>query len=59
LINTRLYIKTAYTFDKTNIYYNYDQNNLASNNEPLKIFERNNAFLSNSLWSTEKGKAAQ
>jgi cobalt-zinc-cadmium resistance protein CzcA len=23
-------IKSAYTFEKTNIYYNYDENNLAS-----------------------------
>ena len=31
-------IKTAYTFDKTNVYYSYDQNNLAINNQPLRVF---------------------
>ncbi len=31
-------IKTAYSFDKTNVYYSYDQNNLALNNEPLRVF---------------------
>lgn len=29
---------TAFTLDKTSIYYSYDQNNLAANNEPLKVF---------------------
>ena len=31
-------IKTAYSIDKTNLYYSYDQNNLALNNQPLKVF---------------------
>lgn len=31
-------IITAYSFDKTNVYYSYDQNNLALNNEPLRVF---------------------
>jgi len=31
-------VKTAYSIDKTNIYYSFDQNNLALNNEPLKVF---------------------
>nr|WP_314864826.1 CusA/CzcA family heavy metal efflux RND transporter [uncultured Flavobacterium sp.] len=31
-------IQTAYSFDKTNVYYSYDQNNLAINNEPLRVF---------------------
>lgn len=35
---TKSNIKTANTFDKTNIYYSYDQNNLALNNEPLRVF---------------------
>ena len=35
---TKANIKTANTFDKTNIYYSYDQNNLALNNEPLRVF---------------------
>ncbi len=29
---------TAFEFDKTDIYYQYDENNLALNGEPLKVF---------------------
>ncbi|WP_458628531.1 CusA/CzcA family heavy metal efflux RND transporter [Winogradskyella sp. PC D3.3] len=32
------YVGSAFSFDKTGLYYNYDQNNLAINNEPLKVF---------------------
>jgi cobalt-zinc-cadmium resistance protein CzcA len=28
---------TAFTLDRTSVYYSYDQNNLAVNNEPLKV----------------------
>ncbi|WP_026775896.1 CusA/CzcA family heavy metal efflux RND transporter [Polaribacter sp. Hel_I_88] len=31
-------VKNAFTFDKTNIYYSYDENNLALNNQPLRVF---------------------
>jgi len=31
-------IKNAFTFDKTTIYYSYDENNLALNNVPLRVF---------------------
>lgn len=31
-------IGSAFTFDKTAVYYNYDENNLAINGEPLKVF---------------------
>lgn len=31
-------VGSAFSFDKTSIYYNYDESNLASNNEPLKVF---------------------
>lgn len=31
-------IGEAFSFDKTSIYYNYDENNLAPNDSPLKIF---------------------
>ncbi|MCF6294334.1 MAG: CusA/CzcA family heavy metal efflux RND transporter [Flavobacteriaceae bacterium] len=31
-------IGSAFTFDKTSVYYNYDENNLTANNEPLKVF---------------------
>nr|WP_293303507.1 CusA/CzcA family heavy metal efflux RND transporter [Allomuricauda sp.] len=29
---------TAFQFDKTEVYYQYDENNLALNNQPLKVF---------------------
>ena len=31
-------VNSAFNFDKTQVYYEYDENNLASNNEPLRIF---------------------
>ena len=31
-------IGSAFSFDKTSIYYSYDENNLAINNQPLKVF---------------------
>ncbi|EIA07588.1 CusA/CzcA family heavy metal efflux RND transporter [Flavobacterium frigoris] len=47
-------IKSAYTFEKTNIYYNYDQNNLASNNEPLKIFGAQQRFSFPTVYGAQK-----
>jgi len=29
---------TAFEFDKTNMYYQYDENNLAINNQPIRVF---------------------
>ena len=37
-------VKTALDIDKTNIYYAYDQNNLALNNMPLKVFGVQQSF---------------
>ncbi|MBT8245812.1 CusA/CzcA family heavy metal efflux RND transporter, partial [Winogradskyella sp.] len=31
-------IGSAFSFDKTSVYYSYDENNLAVNNQPLKVF---------------------
>jgi cobalt-zinc-cadmium resistance protein CzcA len=31
-------IGNAFNFDKTSVYYTYDENNLAVNNQPLKVF---------------------
>ena len=31
-------ISTAFDFDKTEVYYSYDENNLALNNKPLDVF---------------------
>jgi cobalt-zinc-cadmium resistance protein CzcA len=47
-------IKTAYNFDKTNIYYSYDQNNLARNNEPLKVFGIQQTFLFPTIYGAQK-----
>nr|WP_315182631.1 CusA/CzcA family heavy metal efflux RND transporter [uncultured Flavobacterium sp.] len=47
-------IKTAYTFDKTNIYYSYDQNNLAVNNEPLRVFGIQQRFAFPTVYGLQK-----
>ena len=47
-------IKTAYSFDKTNIYYSYDQNNLAFNNEPLKVFGVQQRFAFPTVYGAQK-----
>ncbi|SDR78045.1 cobalt-zinc-cadmium resistance protein CzcA [Formosa sp. Hel1_31_208] len=31
-------INTAFDFDKTEVYYSYDENNLAFNNQPIRVF---------------------
>lgn len=31
-------VNSAFNFDKTQIYYEYDENNLATNNEPISVF---------------------
>jgi cobalt-zinc-cadmium resistance protein CzcA len=41
---TEANIKTAYTFDKTNIYYSFDQNNLALNDLPIRVFGAQQRF---------------
>lgn len=47
-------IKNAYTFEKTTIYYNYDQNNLAYNNQPLKIFGAQQRFSFPTVYGAQK-----
>lgn len=47
-------IKSAFEFDKTNIYYNYDQNNIAYNNEPLKIFGIQQRFAFPTVYGAQK-----
>ena len=37
-------IGTAFTFDKTELYYHYDENNLASNNRPIDVFGVSQTF---------------
>jgi cobalt-zinc-cadmium resistance protein CzcA len=47
-------VKTAYSFDKTNVYYSYDQNNLALNNEPLKVFGVQQSFAFPTVYGAQK-----
>jgi cobalt-zinc-cadmium resistance protein CzcA len=47
-------IKTAYTFDKTNVYYSYDQNNLAINNQPLRVFGIQQKFEFPTIYGAKK-----
>ena len=39
------FIGSAFSFDKTHFYYEYDQNNLAINNEPLDVIGLQQEFL--------------
>lgn len=47
-------IKTANTFDKTNIYYSYDQNNLALNELPLRVFGVQQRFAFPTVYGAQK-----
>ncbi|WP_188050998.1 CusA/CzcA family heavy metal efflux RND transporter [Flavobacterium sp. GP15] len=51
---TQANIKTAYTFDKTNVYYSYDQNNLAINDQPLKVFGVQQRFSFPTVYGAQK-----
>jgi cobalt-zinc-cadmium resistance protein CzcA len=54
LEKTKETIQTAYSFDKTNVYYNYDQNNLALNNEPLRVFGVQQKFEFPTVYGAKK-----
>ncbi len=47
-------VNSAFDFDKTKIYYQYDQNNLAFNNEPLKVYGIQQSFMFPSLYFGKK-----
>ena len=34
----KAYVGSSFSFDKTSLYYHYDENNLAFNDKPLKVF---------------------
>lgn len=51
---TKSNINNAYSFDKTNIYYSFDQNNLAINNEPLKVFGIQQRFAFPTVYGIQK-----
>ncbi|MGL1888107.1 MAG: CusA/CzcA family heavy metal efflux RND transporter [Reichenbachiella sp.] len=47
--------KSAYDFNKTNFYYNFDQNNLSPDNEALKIFGVEQSFAFPTVYTHQSG----
>ena len=47
-------VNSAFNFDKTQLYYAYDENNLASNNLPLRIFGVQQDFNFPTVYFSEK-----
>lgn len=47
-------IGSAFSFDKMSIYYSYDENNLAINNQPLKVFGIAQDFKFPTVYFAEK-----
>ncbi|MBQ4915438.1 CusA/CzcA family heavy metal efflux RND transporter [Maribacter sp. MMG018] len=47
-------VNSAYDFEKTNIYYQFDQNNIAINNEPLQVFGVQQNFKFPTIYFSEK-----
>jgi len=51
---SKAFIGNAFTFDKTTLYYNYDENNLAFNNEPIKVFGIQQYFRFPTIYFADK-----
>ena len=47
-------IGTAFNFEKTNVYYNYDESNLARNDQPLKVWGVKQNFQFPSVYSSQQ-----
>ena len=47
-------ITTAFSLEKTNVYYSYDENNLAFNNMPLKVFGVSQSFLFPTVYGVQE-----
>jgi len=47
-------VKSAFNFDKTQVYYSYDQNNVANNNEPIGVFGVQQDFLFPTVYFAQK-----
>ena len=47
-------INSVFHFDKTHVYYQFDENNLAFNNEPLRVFGVQQDFRFPTLYFSEK-----
>ena len=46
-------INTAFTFDKTSVYYGYDENNIAPDGLPLKVWGVGQSFLFPTVYSSQ------
>ena len=46
--------KTAYSMEKTDIYYSFDQNNIAPNNSPLNVFGVSQTIPFPTVYSSQK-----
>ncbi|UOB19118.1 CusA/CzcA family heavy metal efflux RND transporter [Abyssalbus ytuae] len=51
---TKALVTSAFDFGKTHVYYHYDENNLAINNEPLKVFGIQQDFLFPTVYFASK-----
>ncbi|HBC03281.1 MAG TPA: CusA/CzcA family heavy metal efflux RND transporter, partial [Aequorivita sp.] len=47
-------VNSAFSFDKTHIYYEFDENNLTLNNEPLRVFGIQQDFRFPTVYFSEK-----
>ncbi|WP_341214590.1 CusA/CzcA family heavy metal efflux RND transporter [uncultured Wocania sp.] len=47
-------INSAFSFDKTQLYYEFDENNLAMNNEPLRVFGIQQDFKFPTVYFSER-----
>ncbi|CAM4335190.1 CusA/CzcA family heavy metal efflux RND transporter [Zobellia nedashkovskayae] len=47
-------VNSAFSFDKTHVYYEFDENNLASNNEPLRVYGIQQDFRFPTVYFSEK-----
>lgn len=47
-------INSAFSFDKTQVYYEFDENNLGLNNEPLRVFGIQQDFRFPTVYFSEK-----
>ncbi|WP_299214281.1 CusA/CzcA family heavy metal efflux RND transporter [uncultured Dokdonia sp.] len=47
-------VNSAFSFDKTQVYYEFDENNLAVNNEPIRVFGIQQDFRFPTVYFSEK-----
>ncbi len=47
-------VSSAFSFDKTQVYYEFDENNLALNNEPIRVFGIQQDFRFPTVYFSEK-----